>query len=353
MANLSTTIIEEFLRAGTPQIRKNSLTALAILDDDESARLIANTAIHDEDLSVRERAAIETVSIGEKLPETIVGILTEVFQQKDQPKQQQRAYAILGRLRSKGVKIPRTHLPWGSRMWLAGSMFFYTYPVRNWSFCFRSWKPGLLGTLVGMIPFLTYLVFSNKPITLETSGLIVLAGMGILTLGTLITIFSTQFTTPINFQLRRSAALVVELLVSFLCPIVCSLLILIVLGLIPLLWDLSYRFVSSGVPLAIPMVALLAALVRLGTLLAFGRFSLVKKPKVKTWNWFVQVTGGTLAGGSILAISAALLIADAESHQENVTYWIGFLASLAVTVGLACAFARIDSEAPPISEKTS
>lgn len=350
MANLSTTIMEEFLRAGTPQIRKNSLTALALLGDDDGARLIATTAIHDEDSSVRDRAAAETVSIGEKSPQKIVGVLTEVFQQKDQPKQQQRAYAILGRLRSKGVDIPHARLPWGSRMWLAGSMFFYVYPARNWTFRLRSWKPGLLGTLVGMVPFLALLVFLSRPIALVTGIGVALAGVGLLIPGTLIPVFATQFTTPINFQLRRSAALWVELLVSFVCTVVCLVIAYIILSFLPIFG----RYQPTDFIPFIPLIALLAALVRLGTIVAFGRFPNVTRSKGKTWNWIYQVIGGTLTGGSILAIFAALLIADAKALHESVgPYWLGFLAALAVTIGLACAFARIDGEAPPNTKKAS
>ncbi|HEX3142813.1 MAG TPA: hypothetical protein VHQ64_02505 [Pyrinomonadaceae bacterium] len=345
MANAAITIIEEFLRSGTPQVRKNSLTALSCIEDDESARLIATTALNDDDAGVRKRAEDEALSISESMRARAIAVFADAVSRKE-PQKQQRAYAILGQIKSRGFSIPRVRLPWGSRMWLAASMFSHFYPIRKWSFRLRSWKPGLLGSLIGTIPLIIYLFTQNRPLEMRTVLGIGLGSAVLLIPGTLIPIFATQFATPINLQLRRSAASLVEVLLAFFAVFAGLLVLSIIIGLSPAAGETIYRE-SRVLLLFTILLSFLAAFVRLGTIIAFGRLKFLKSWGRRTWNWLFEICGGVVAGLALATLVYLFFKLDAASYQDSVLYEGVWLGSLAVTVGLATAFAQIDSEAPP------
>jgi hypothetical protein len=333
--------MEEFLRLGTPQIRKNALTALAVINDEESARLIATAAMEDEDVGVRRRAEEESLLLSSKFLQSVNDVFLKALTSPEFQKQQ-RAYAILGRLKSEGLAMPHPRMPRGIRMRLAGSMSSYLYPVRNLSFRLRSWQPGLLGTLVGMIPFIVFMVnhglkYQSK---INFAGSLVLWSLVTLIIGTISAIFAAQFATPINLQLRPIAATLVELIAAFVSMLGGGLLL-----------SFLFTFLPIGVPrdavlLFVPLLALLAAIVRLGTILAFGRAGFFKRLRRKTGNWLIQIVAGT-ASGFLIATGLYLLFSLYASPYEVPAFKGIWLASLAVAVGMACAFAKIDSEAPP------
>lgn len=343
MASISTTLMEEFLRLGTPQIRKNALTALAVINDAESARLIATVAMEDDDVGVRRRAEEESLMLSSKLLQSVNDVFLKALTSPEFQKQQ-RAYAILGRLKSEGMVMPHPRMPRGIRMRLAGSMSSYLYPVRSLSFRLRSWQPGLLGTLAGLIPFIVFIVnYGLRNESKSYAAIIVsLFSFFVLVVGTISAIFAAQFATPINLQLRPIAATLVELIAAFVSMLAGGLLLSILFGWIPL----GFLHNDSVILLFVPLLALLAAVVRLGTILAFGRANSFKRLRGKTSNWLIQILAGT-AAGSLIATGLYLMFSLGASRYELPAFKGIWLASLAVAVGLATAFAKIDSEAPP------
>jgi hypothetical protein len=336
--------MEEFLRSGAPQIRRNALTALAVVGEDESTRLIARAAIEDEDPGVRRRAREESLSVGWKSLSVVREVFLEALASTEFQKQQ-RAYAMLGRLKSNGIRIPPRHLPWGSRMRLAGSMSSYLYPVRNLSFRLRSWQPGLLGTMIGLVPFIVFMVVylarhgESKSSFAAALGL---SSLAVLMVGAVSAVFATQFTTPISLQLRPFAATLVELLATLVSITVGG---LVFVMLLVFLMDIA-RFDIGGfrvVATFVPLVATLAAVVRLGTILATrGRFNFIKGPRTSTW--LVELGAGAVAGFLFATPIYLLLLRDASPYDWDLFKGL-WLASLAVAFGLAISFAKIDSEA--------
>lgn len=344
MASISTTIMEEFLRSGTPQVRRNALTALAVVDDEASARLIARAAIEDEDAAVRRRAEEESLSLGENSLRPVNAVFLRALKSPEFQKQQ-RAYAMLGRLKSKGIAMPPPQMPWGSRMRLAGSMSSYLYPVRSLSFRLRSWQSGLLGTLLGLLPFIIFMIIylrGDGASKVQIAAVVGVSSLAVLVVGAVSAIFATQFTTPISLQLRPFAATLVELMATFVCVLTGGLLLVL---LIVFFWNTVSIFRGSFglVLLFVPLIAIMAGTVRLGTVLAFAsRLNFSKASSIS--NWLVQIIFGT-ATGSLFATSIYLLFKLNASPYDLDLYKGLWLASLAVVVGLANAFAKIDGEA--------
>src|ERR1700681_3657975 len=164
MASNALDLVEEFVRSDEPQLRKNALTALAVINNEESIRLIVMTALDDVDADVRKRAQDEmfrihgTGSLDDspasdnkmyyrlQLSSRLSRALSEGNENT-----QQRAYALLGVLRSKGAFMPKPQISWGSDFWLlivfirrrfrlTAGMNPYFYPLRNWPYRIRGWQ---------------------------------------------------------------------------------------------------------------------------------------------------------------------------------------------------------------------
>jgi hypothetical protein len=344
MNNLATTVVEEFLRSGTPQVRKNALTALSILNNDEETdKLIAETAIFDKDPDVNAQA--ERYVLSEPRSTAIKSLMRAL--DGDKPEYQQRAYTILGRLRNTGkVKVPRVRLGWTTWMWLATAAYTSRYPVRDWAFRLRGMKPGFFGTLCGGIPFFIYVWLQFRPLDSGESIIFSLSVLLILLLGTLISILGMQFITPVNVHLRREIALLVQMVLSFIVVFSGLLLILIVWSVLTGGGGLNRngRYDPFAFLFFVFGFALLVAFVRLGTILAFGRIKFVGR--LYNGNWLIQIAGGTLVGTLLTAAVYILFLRDAY-YEDRIIFTCTWLGSFAITVGLATAFANIDDEVPP------
>lgn len=348
MASNTLSIIEEFLRSGEPQIRRNAITALAVMNDQDSVRLIIDTALKDPDAGVRRRAEEEILLLDEESQAGVTEALMESLKSKDS-QSQQLAYAFLARLKSRGMTLTNVWLPWGSRMRLASSMNLHVYPARKWSYRLRGFRPGLLGTLAGLIFFVPYVLNVLRPHESWTSFIrFIVATLTILLVGTLLAIFATQYTTPINLQLNRRTALLVEVLITTVCVIVGMYFFYLLISKI--LQDsptLRANGVDSLNQLLLPLhLGLMAGAVRAGTIIAFGRFKVSRHFRSKSLNWVIQVASGILVGFSVMTI--ILLIYSLGNSpiplDVRIAAWLSFLAT---AVGLASAFANVDGEAPP------
>lgn len=345
MASISTMVMEEFLRSEATQVRKNALTALSLVDDPDSAGLIVITALEDDDPGVRRRAEEESLALDENLLNSARDVIVNALTSGDAQKQQ-RAYALLGRLRSNGITLSTPGMPWGIRMRMAGAMSSFLYPVRSLSFRLRSWQPGLLGSLVGVIPLMLYMVAIRSDTKGRTAITMGLAALAVLLVGTVVSVLATQFSTPINLQLRRFAATIVEVLATFFISLFGLLIVFIVFSL---LFSGDGRFYGEFglVLLVVPLLALFAAIVRLGTILAFGRLTFIQWPRSKTRNWLIQIGVGTAVG--MLAVATPIyLIFKTDAYEGDLQgYRAWWLAAFAVGMGLASSFAKVDREAPP------
>lgn len=348
MSSVTLSIMEEFLRSGEPQARKNALTALSVVGDDDSARLMAERALADDDAGVRERALAEIATLGESARLVALHRFAEALRGEDE-KQQQRSYALLGRLKSKGVAVGDVWLPRGSGMRLATSLVSRAYLSRNWLSRLRGWRYGFWGTLGGIAVFIIYAVQAyHVRRWMEALGLALIA-LGAVAIGTLLAIFATQFSTPINLQLSRLHALFVELITSFIGSVVgLMLLYTLVGGLLHTLLRIDSEFIFL---LFIPLCGLLAAAVRFGTIIGFACVGFNGQSKTKRRQLrLVEVLYGTITG--FFSTSVVFFIYWLQTYRFDYMSGVGrdntalWLISLALAVGLANAFAKIDSEAP-------
>jgi len=352
MTSVSIDIAEEFLRSPNTQVRKNSLAALTVIGEEKAAELIAKTALFDDDWDVRQRAKTELlyrlVRNGRFIPPAVKSLLIAALKNDETPK---RAYAILGDLKSKGFYIPRVRITLGKRLRLPSTLYFSIYTNRNWSFCLRKWDAGLVGTLLGSIPLLIYVW--KQGVGLSTA-LIAAASiiLGFALLGTLISLFATQFLTPISMHLRAVPASVFQIVVTFLNVLVGTLILQFVLVFVvgSFIEYLAVRAERSAV--FIPVFAFLAAFARLGSILTFGRFKFLNKSSVRKRNLVVQTLGGTLLAFTI-PTAIYLAITLSQSSYERVVSTNVWLGLLPIAVGLAAAFASIDNEAPPVEFNTA
>lgn len=340
MVSATHSIIEEFLRSTEPQVRKNALTALSVVDDEAGAALMAETALSDEDRGVRKRALEEIVSLGDDSRPAAVKLLADALQSEDESRQQ-RAYFLLGQLRGKGIAVDYARVPLSGGMRLAASMVSRTFLARNWLYRLRGWRYGFWGTLAASGIFLGILLAvayaESQPIGVVQAAWLMVTESVIVGLGTVLAVFATQFSAPINLQLSRLHGALIELISTFIGSTVGMFLLYILLSSIPgLNKDVSL--------IIIPMCGLLALVVRFGTICGFwyGRF--VKDFKVRNPTRWLEVFYGS-ATGSLLSVGYYFILRN--SYYNYFDGMVVCFGSAAVAVGLANAFAKIDSEGPP------
>src|SRR5437763_4284889 len=96
-------IVKEYLQPNEPaQVRKNALTALAVLNVPESWAAITQVALDEPLADVRERAESEIVAVP---PDLASQTMEPVIQDLSSPQRQRYAYALLGRLRNRGMSF--------------------------------------------------------------------------------------------------------------------------------------------------------------------------------------------------------------------------------------------------------
>jgi hypothetical protein len=351
MASTSITVLEEFLRSASSQTRKNSLTALSVIDNEESAKLIATIALQDDDASVRQRAVDEMLSLDQNLRKTVIDVLSQGMSSED-AHQKERAYAILGRLKSQGWDIPKVRMKWGDRLWLATSIYSSAYPQRGWWFRVRSLKPAILATAIATLPCIVSIIFMAvrdqsfasqalyiKVLIIAICIVLPIAILGVI--GAVLSVLSTQFASPIYLHLRLLAASIVQVLVTFLCTFLggfFGLMVLYFLGIF------RYTMIEqSEFIIFLLLLGLMAAVIRLGTLLPLGRTRFVQMSRSRKMNWFLETAAGTLGGFSLATVLYLWYMRDASPYDRG-PYTAIWLASLAIIVGLANSFAKIDTE---------
>src|SRR5215213_840473 len=101
-------LVEEFRRSPEIQHRKNAVTALAVIADEEATARLVEVALTDLVPDVRERAEKEILALG---PNVRDGVTEIAIRELEQKKKRQATYIMLGRFRSNGWEIPFSRTP--------------------------------------------------------------------------------------------------------------------------------------------------------------------------------------------------------------------------------------------------
>jgi hypothetical protein len=302
-----------------PSVRKNALTALAALDDPEGWAVLADTALTDPDESVRYQAEEEL----SRLPsQSARKAIEPVLAMLEVPQKGQQAYALLGRLRNRGMEFRLPPLNLFSRLKLAKALRNDLYPKRGFFFHMRTVKAATLGTLLawaGTVVFCAAL----QDIHLEASSV-----MGYLILGWIIAILLTMIATIYAAPARSYADIIGGALLDIIAAAAAVEIFFVAMMLIRAFS--KQRLIAQDYELII-IGPLAGASVRAGTLAAFG---IVRKP----WaNRLLELVVGGLCG--LAVFNLALLHASSDTLLGNV-----WLMTLPVSFGLAAGFAGIDSQ---------
>jgi hypothetical protein len=354
MANSAYDIVDELLRQDSAQVKKNAVTALAVMDDDQtSMRRLAEVALADADEGVRARALEEIVALPDGGFAHAARVLEEGLAEGGQ---RQRAYAALGYLRSLGRRVPgRVPFSLPARVKSAWLMNPYLYPVRTFPYRVRSWKAALSGSLACLLLLWPlYLVQSDWYPQTAVFGFMLLPLLAVL-----VCVLATQRTTPINLYHQRKIAFLIEVVTSFLFTIPVAVPLFIIL------WffsqgtgryigsaEMAFLALISGIPPAV-------GLARAATLFSFGVF------KGRRSNLLFQVVvAAAMVFLALAAVNFLIWINDPKVGQswrmpDDVPHFLDRLTDSyrmletwwaclpALAVAAAAAFAAIDRKSPP------
>jgi len=326
-----TSIVKEYLEPTEPvQVRKNALTALAALGDDGSMALVINSALSDGDAAVKERAEEEIASLS---PVDAANALQPILDGLKQKARNLDAYALLGRLRSRGVSVPFPRLRMITRLRLARSLRNTVYHKRGFRFHVRTVGGMSLGMLLAVLPIPLYLLTT---LDITTTSDFVGGTFGFYLVGWVLALplmaFATLYASPVRYQVDISGSAILDMLVAG--TVSGS-----VAGLSLLAWasDHAEWGSSPALPLMVLSgVVLGAAAVRGGTLAAFGLFH-------RKWpNYFTQIAVGGLCGVAVYDLAAIAL-----GRTEEPFISLGWMWTFLGGFGLAGAYAKIDAEPRP------
>lgn len=335
MTTKALSLVEEFIRSPQPQLRKNALTALAVINEPKAIELMTRVALEDSDAGVRERAENELFELN--LPSDAIALALNSLRSSDE-ETQQRAYAFLGRLRSNIPTGALLSIPWRDRLRLAARA--YLYPKRSWRLRLGLWKPGLAGILLGSVfPIAFALRRFSAVQPYQQADRIVQISLGlamVVVVGIVLIVFAGHRTTPIYRHPNRFAAGVVETATTGFLGLVGVTPIFVLV----LIWQWLDRF-SLG-SLFIPLAGLMVGFVRAGTILSFGLSS------ARRANRIVEVLGG-VAIGSLAYVLVIRIIFFASDYPAASFVWLvaAWLVHLPLAFGAANAFASVDKEALP------
>jgi hypothetical protein len=324
-------IVKEYLEPGEPpQVRKNALTALAALGGPESLAILVESALNDEDAQVRERAEAEIAS----LPASEVAqALQPVLDALKESNRQRDAYALLGRLRNRGVSFRFPGLGIWTRLRLAKWVRISAYPKRGFRFHFRTLKGMSAGMLLAVSALLFYLGWMlDVSLSQDFIGGVLGVYIVVWVLALPVVMIATAFTSPPRYHADITFAALLDMLMAALSSVVFATLLI-------LAWIADQKENPSvrGAPtVVLCTVPLAAAAVRGGTLAAFGIF------RQKWTNYLTQIVAGGLCGTAVYELAAI-----AYGKTGNYALSLGWMWTLVAGFGLAGGYAAIDKEARP------
>jgi hypothetical protein len=341
-------IVDEFLRSDNPQERKNALTALALMTDDEHCLdKLVEVTLADPDEGTYKRGVEEIESLA---PRELGVAVVELEEQLADESKGQRAYAALGHLKSLG-KLPlggsyNFLLPISllTRLKLAWAMNSFLYPTRTTAFRLRVWRPSLVGAVIAVLALLPFYTFQAG--WRRDEYLVV--PVPLILLAVLTGISATQLTTPINLYFDRKVAFLVETLSAMILtiPIMVPIFLYALLDSAPGRdaddpWNPMFS-VMLWLPIAVGMA-------RVATMLAFG---VVRHRRA---NIFIQMCAATAVVFLLLTFlnfltwrdnSLVTYFYDNMRHDYQVTQVLWVIV-LPVVVAVALAFASVDKKSPP------
>jgi len=316
MNNNPLEIIIEFLNSENSQLRRNALTALASLHSSEAVKYMVQTALNDKDESVRTRAEDELANLDEQ---SLTMLSKDFIARLGDKSESLPAYALLGRLRSRGLQLKLESLNWLRTFYLEFNLFKYVYPNRGWKFYLRSSMPAAKAGLVAAVIYFIFFTllhyrinwflpqmhsFSSLDTNVSFTDLIVGAPIAM----ALLIPLATFRAMALDLYADRFKGALIESLWA---------------GLAGLLLGAT---VSSGFAIA---VLLTMVAVRMGCISTHGvEFDYVPKH-------FVQTLAGTLAGTLVLLAFAALNFDKSTGvrfdYYECTNYLVAFIPAAANT----------------------
>jgi hypothetical protein len=289
------TIVEEYLRSTDTQLRKNALSALAVMSADLKAmtRLI-DIALVDHEESVQQHAEEEIVALKD---EDLNSAVMRLQRALDDEQKQQRAYAILGRLKGQGIAVSMPRKSWLTRIRLALRIRSYVYPERNLGFRLKAWKPSLLGGFIGLCILAVFLASIAHP-KLSEVPIYIASLASLLGLSPLTGIVASQRTTPIGSYLDETVAYFVEVGSAIVSGVLGTIAFLLLFLFLFKSLDIGSRDLGSML-IFVTTSGLLIGAIRAGTILAHRifpnkRLSHIFQVGVGASLLFLMFTGYTL-----------------------------------------------------------
>jgi hypothetical protein len=324
-------IVNDYLHHERPQVRKNAVMALGVIQNEKSVEGLVRMALDDDSAEVRRAAEKELLG----LSESSNGIATAVLQSEfEEPKKRKAIYALLGRLRVAGKTF--TIAGQGALAWLrcARQLFRQTYAVKRLPIQVRrSIIPAMAGCGIGVALFLIFIMAFTGASTMRGAGSDLATGYvvgGIF--GFFIALAASLRSTTFDLHYRPGAGAVVEIANA---AIPCAAISLII-GLIVLIAaksDLSGSETVRTIGLLL-LLPLYVGAVRAGAILSSRLTS------IRSLDLALESAVGSAAG--ILCLTMGILLIM-RGRQDASGYWFVFAPS---TVAVAVTFAALDSATP-------
>jgi len=342
MAGAALDIVDEYLMSPNPQVRKNALTALAVLDTPESLRRLLQTALLEPRSDVRDHAESEISRLGSPAHMMLTEFLDKAL---DDRATRAEAYRMIGRLASRGMDI-RLAPPLAARFWMPTRVALAfldsvtTNPWREWAFWRRPLWPSILAGVVASISWQQFVaaytrLSSDRGLSPQFA---VNSFLYSVVLSALLSCATTVWTLPISQRFDRLAGVLVDLVLVYLLGLVLS---MIYFSAWSLLSDVSR--VSMGRASSAAFVSpLFLVSVRLGTLCG------IDISRDRSWNRWAQIALGGCAGILVLSLLTALYTSPDPEGWSPLSQFIAatWFVLVPTAFALASAFASIDMIAP-------
>ncbi len=342
MKRTALTIVKEYARSDNPQIRRNAASGFAALRDEDSLKALVDLCLKDDNESVRQRSEDEIVKLDSAARATV---FEAVRGHLENAALRGKAYLLLGRLQDRGITevtlrgslFKRFLIVWHSRKYLIRE--FGTQPWR------KALAHGLLGTFIGLFAFLAFLILIFSENIFRIEDLMTLFAV-FAVIAVVLAAIAARASVPYGVHYDPlvgglAEALAASRATSLVMVLIVTLLLLLFLGEVRNLWMTWVVVVSTTT--AILLFALYVASVRIGTTISFGLFAGRAKSR------YFQAVVGAASGIVLWTIACVTLDVMARRSElfANENIWnVLWVALLPGTLGLALAFAQVDSNGP-------
>lgn len=328
-------VVEEFLNASEMRIAENAVVALSTLDSEESLDHLVALSLGEQSRTDLRQQALEALAGLQGGSRD--GALARLHAALENPRRQARAYAVLGRLRERGIEVGDIRRPLRERWALAESLS----PARRKRVVVA--QAALRAGTVGLvITVLVFLILNHNP-RLES---VLLLGILALLLAVVTTVFASRRAVPCNRYPDPHAGIAWEVGKAVRSALFGGLVALFVAMLALLLSASSTqvtlaRLIGAGTATAALVVGT-AALARAGTLLSRG---VATGPDLNLW---IQTITGAALPWLFLTFTALLAIGaageDRGGHIGPIADLL-WLILLPTCAAMGHAFAMVDRQA--------